>query len=200
MNRTCDRRAARVARAPDRHQRHVFAGLVVIRAHIPVLDKEDAALDWREGGALALEFEDNHAPIMTRGQKVGLLVHRQDPEAIMLAPERLHALPLRHVPHADGLVFGVGDDQLLFGMEERTRDVVDMTAQGVHLPRLRLVHPPQLDLPVICTGDNERQRRVERRPVHPAIMSLKHILNGGVIAAEEVLNLHIGDRLAKLAC
>ena len=37
----------------------------------------------------------------------------EDPETVMLPPERLHALPLRHVPHTDRLIFRVRNDQLL---------------------------------------------------------------------------------------
>ena len=99
--------AARVARAADRHERRVLAGAVVERAHVPVLDEEHATGDWSEGRPLALELEDDHAAVMARGEQVGLLVHGEDPEAVVLAAEGLHALPLGHVPHADRLVLRV---------------------------------------------------------------------------------------------
>ena len=55
------------------------------------------------------------APVVPRGQQVYVWVRRQDPEPVVLPPERLHARALGHVPHPDGLVLAVGDDQVLFG-------------------------------------------------------------------------------------
>ena len=100
----------------------------------------------------------------------------EDPETVMLPPECLHALPLRHVPHANGLVFRVGNNELLLRMEEGARDVVDVAAQRVDLPRLGLVHPPQLHLPVVGARDDQRQRGVEARPVDAAVVALEHVL------------------------
>eukprot|EP00962_Isochrysis_galbana_P057468 scaffold29832_cov112-Isochrysis_galbana.AAC.7 len=199
VDRAGDGRAARVARSPDRHERSVLARLVVVRAHVPVLDEEHAALHRREGWPLALQLEDDHAPVVSRGEEVRLLVDRQDPETVVLAAKRLHPLPLRHVPHTDGLVLRVGDDELLLWVEERARHIVDVSAQRVNLPSLGLVHAPQLDLPVVGARDNQRERRVERRPVDSPVVALQDILDRGVVAPEEILHLHVGDRLAQLA-
>eukprot|EP00955_Chlamydomonas_euryale_P057081 356656-Chlamydomonas_euryale.AAC.7 len=48
-------------------------------------------------------------------QQVDLWVAGHDPEAIVLAAERLRAGALRHVPHAHALVLGVGHNQVLRG-------------------------------------------------------------------------------------
>ena len=64
-----------------------------------------------------------------------------------------------------------------------------MPAQRVDLPRLGLIHPPQLDLPVVRARDNQRQRVVEGRPIDAAVVSLEDILDGGVVAAKEILHL-----------
>ena len=50
----------------------------------------------------------------------------------------------------------------------------------------RTVHAPQLDLPVIGAGHDERQRWVERRPVDAPIVALQHVLHHGVAAAEQI--------------
>lgn len=50
----------------------------------------------------------------------------------------------------------------------------------------RTVHAPQLDLPVIGAGHDERQRRVERRPIDAAVMALQHVLHHRVAATEEI--------------
>eukprot|EP00965_Chrysotila_dentata_P068733 2271115-Pleurochrysis_carterae.AAC.2 len=64
-----------------------------------------------------------------------------------------------------------------------------MPAQRVDLPRLGLVHPPELDLPVVSARDDERQRGVERGPVHAAVVALEHVLDRRVVAAKQVLHL-----------
>lgn len=50
--------------------------------------------------------------------------------------------------YPDGAVFAVADDQLSLGVEDDGGDVVRVSRHGVHLPRLGLVHTPQLHL--IC--------------------------------------------------
>ena len=44
---------------------------------------------------------------MPRRQQVDLGVCCQDPEAVVLSPERLHPDALAHVPHTQGLVLAV---------------------------------------------------------------------------------------------
>mmetsp|Transcript_5766 Transcript_5766/g.11358 ORF Transcript_5766/g.11358 Transcript_5766/m.11358 type:complete len:267 (+) Transcript_5766:230-1030(+) len=190
---------AATARAPDRHERHILGAGVLIAAHVAVLHEEHAVAERDVRRPFSLEFEDDHAAIMPRGEEVGVGVRAEDPEAVVLAAEGLHTLPLGHVPHADRLVLRVGDDELLLRVEERARDVVDVAAEGVNLPRLGLVHPPQLHLPVVRARDDQRQRVVESRPVDAAVMPLKHILDRGVIAAKQVLHLDVGHGLAQLA-
>ena len=59
--------------------------------------------------------------------------------------------------------------------------------------RTRLtVHAPQLDLPVICSGDNEGKGGVEGRPIDPSVMPLQDILHHRVSPAKEIrIHLHI---------
>lgn len=96
----------------------------------------------------------------------------QYPEAIVLAPEGLHSRALREVPDAHGFVLTARHDQLVFGVEQSGGDIVEVTSARVNLPCLRLTHSPDLDLPVIRGGDDERKRGMEGRPVNAAVVAL----------------------------
>ena len=52
-----------------------------------------------------------------------------------------------------------------------------MTSASINLPRLRLAHPPNLDLPVIRGGDDERESWVEGSPVDAAVVAFEHIFD-----------------------
>ena len=69
---------------------------------------------------------------------------------------------------------------------------------AAHLPRLRLVHPPQLHLAVIRARDDQRQRGVEARPVDAAVVALEHVLHRRVVPSEQVLHLHVRQSLPQL--
>lgn len=116
----------------------------------------------------------------------------QDPEPVILPPECLHCRPLRHVPHPDRLVLRVGDNELVLGVEQRNRDVVEVSPARVNLPCLRLAHPPQLDLTIITARDDEGEGGVKGCPVHTAVVSLKDVFDDGVGVAEEVCLPRVG--------
>jgi hypothetical protein len=84
---------------------------------------------------------------------------------------------------------------------------------GVDLPRLRLAHPPKLDLPVVTARNDEGEGRVESRPVHSTVVTFEDVLDDSVGVAEEVglagvRSLHLlfegkgsgGSRLLAEAC
>ena len=48
------------------------------------------------------------------------------------------------------------------------------------------VHPPQFDLAIISPWDDERQGRVEGRPVDSTVMSLQDVLHDGVRRPEQI--------------
>ena len=96
----------------------------------------------------------------------------EHPEAVVLSPERLHRRALRQIPNANRLVLTARHDQLVLGVEKRGGDVVEVIYAGVDLPSLRLVHPPDLDLPVISGRHDERESRVESREIDAAVVSL----------------------------
>ena len=57
-------------------------------------------------------------------------------------------------------------------MKQHTAHIVEMASQGVHLPGLGVVHPPQLDGAVVGCTHNQLQRRMKGRPVHAAFVAL----------------------------
>lgn len=110
----------------------------------------------------------------------------QDPKPVILASEGLDGGSFAHVPDANGLVLGVGDDELVLGVEEGTGDVVEVAAAGVDLPSFGVAHAPELDLAVVAGGDDERECGVEGGPVDAAVVALENVLDDGVGVAEEV--------------
>ena len=181
------RRRRGAPRAADGDERVIALALVIVRAQVAVLDVVQRALVVRVRGALALELEHDHAAVVPRREKVHLGVRGEDPESIVLAAKRLRPGALGHVPDANGLVLRVGDDDVLPGVEHHAGDVVDVPAQRVHLPRFGVVHAPQLHLAIVRARDDERQGRVERRPVDAAVVSLEDVLHHRVAAAEQVV-------------
>lgn len=53
-----------------------------------------------------------------------------------------------------------------------------MSTARIDLPRLVITHPPQLDLSVITTRDDEWKGGMERCKVDTTIMSLEHVFDG----------------------
>lgn len=102
----------------------------------------------------------------------------EDPKAVMFPPESLHCRSFRQIPHSDGLVLSATNDQFMFRMENRARDVVEMSPARIHLPRLRFAHPPELDLPIIRRRDNKRKRRVEHGVVDTTVVTFKDVFYG----------------------
>ena len=131
----------------------------------------------RKRGALALELEDDQPVIVASSEKVQFRMRREHPETIVLSPERLDRGALGEVPHANGLVLTAGHDQLVFRVEKRGGDVVEVTSACIDLPGLRLAHPPNLDLTVVRRRNDEGEGRVERRPVHTSVMAFEDVLN-----------------------
>ena len=54
---------------------------------------------------------------------------------------------------------------------------------GTHLA---VVHAPQLDLSIVGAGNDERHRRVKRRPVGASIVTFQNVFDDTVGLAEEV--------------
>jgi hypothetical protein len=61
----------------------------------------------------------------------------QDPPRIPVLPKGMKTSSLGHVPDTDGLVFGIGHNQILSWMEDHTRHVVVMTTTSVNFPCLK---------------------------------------------------------------
>lgn len=79
------------------------------------------------------------------------------PESLLFPSERVETRPLGHVPQSNTLVLCIGHYHLQLRMEQDAGHIVVMAAENVHLPGLRVVHAPQLDLPIVgaCTRESE---------------------------------------------
>ena len=127
----------------------------------------------RKYRALAFQLEDDQTVVVALGRNehslTYLIVHRRtsskqvelgvcrkNPEAIMLASERLNSRTLCQVPDADSLVLATRNDQFVFRVEERGRDVIEVAAAGIDFPSPVLAHTPDLDLSVISSRDDQR--------------------------------------------
>ena len=56
---------------------------------------------------------------------------------------------------------------------------------------LVVIHPPQLDLPVVCPAHYERHGGMEVRPVDAPVVTLQHVLHHGVRLAEQVRSVGV---------
>lgn len=111
---------------------------------------------------------------------------REDPESVVLSSEGLDGGSLAHVPDANSLVFGVGDDELVLGVEEGARDVVKVAAASVDFPGLGVAHAPEFDLTVVAGRDNQRQRGMECCPIDTAVVAFENVFDDGVGVAKEI--------------
>ena len=50
-------------------------------------------------GPLTLQLEDDHAGVVARGKEIEGGMAGNDPEAVVLPPEGVEAVPLAHVPN-----------------------------------------------------------------------------------------------------
>ena len=171
------RGAVSTARAADGDERVIAVGPVVVGAEVTVLHVVEGSLVLRVRGSFSLELEDDHARVVAGGEEVHLGVRGEDPEPVVLASKGLHAGSLGHVPDADALIFRVGHDDILPGVEHAAGYVVDVPAEGINLPSLGVVHAPELHLAVVRAGDDERERRVESSPVDAPVVALQHVLD-----------------------
>ena len=132
-------------------ERHVGGRVDVVAPEIAVLDVEQVAAVLQVCGALALEFEDEEAAVVTGGDEVNLGVRGEDPEAVLAAVgEKVRALG--GIPHSDGFVLAVAvkglriegvrieirlpDDEVVLWQEKHAADVVRVAAHRVDFPRL----------------------------------------------------------------
>ena len=103
---------------------------------VAVLGVEATAVVNVECRTFSLELEHRHARVVPRGEKILVRMGSQDPEAVRVATECLNTETFRDIPHANCAVFRVGDDELVFWVEENAGDVVGMPTHRVHLPCL----------------------------------------------------------------
>lgn len=90
----------------------------------------------------------------TSCEQIQLRVRSEYPKPVVFPPESLHSGPLRQIPHSHCLVLAARDDKFVFGVEEGHRDIVEVSSTRVNFPCLRLTHAPDLDLPIVGSGDD----------------------------------------------
>lgn len=128
----------------------------------------------------------------TSSEQVQLGMSGKNPEPIILPPKRLHRRPLAHIPDPNRLILRIRDDQLMLRMEQSDGNIVKVTSAGIDLPRLGFGHPPKLDLTIVTARDDERESRVEGRPVDSAVVAFEDVFDHGVGVAEEVGLARVG--------
>mmetsp|Transcript_14693 Transcript_14693/g.43528 ORF Transcript_14693/g.43528 Transcript_14693/m.43528 type:complete len:467 (-) Transcript_14693:330-1730(-) len=183
---------ARVTTATKGHHRHVATRSKLVHAKVFVLDVEHAGTADVIGGPLPLQLEDDHAGVMASGQEVLLRVRSEDPEPVVLSAEGLNAHAPGNVPHANGSVFRVGDDELVLWMKDHARHIVGVAPERVHFPRLGFVHSPEFDLTVVGSRHDQRKSGMEGSPVHSSVVALQDVLDQSVCRTEEV-RIHARD-------
>lgn len=101
----------------------------------------------------------------------------KNPEPVVFPAEGLYGRALRQIPYPHSLVFTARDDELVLRVEHRSGDVVEVPSTRVDFPSLRLAHSPDLDLPVIRSRHDQRQRGVERGEIDTAVVSFQNIFD-----------------------
>ena len=124
---------------------------------------------------------------MTGREQVLVGVGGKDPEPVGFSSKGLYSEAFADVPDTDSAILRIGDDEFVLRVEEHTGDVVGMPSHGVHLPGLGLIHAPELDLSIICPGDDERKCWVKGRPVDASLVTLKHVLHQRIVASEQLI-------------
>ena len=71
----------------------------------------------RKSWTFAFKLEHNHSGIMSGSENVQAGMSSDDPKSVMFASKSVETSTLGHIPNPDGLVFGVGDNKILTGME-----------------------------------------------------------------------------------
>ena len=66
---------------------------------VPLLHIVKQVSGERMRGPLTLQLEDDHAGVVARGKEIEGGMAGNDPEAVVLPPEGVEAVPLAHVPH-----------------------------------------------------------------------------------------------------
>ena len=89
-------------------------------------------------GPFPFELEDHNTSVVTGSEQVDFGVGRDDPEPVLIALERLDGGPLVEVPYSNGFVFADGENQVLVGMEQTGRSVLEMAAAGIDFPCFRV--------------------------------------------------------------
>ena len=104
-------------------------------------------LHWDDGGGQdceagrqqsdATQVVHDHSGVVTSGKNVQVGMRGNHPKAVVFSSESVETSTFGHVPNTNRLVFGIGHNQVLSGMEDDAGDVVVMTTTSVNFPGLQ---------------------------------------------------------------
>mmetsp|Transcript_7227 Transcript_7227/g.17133 ORF Transcript_7227/g.17133 Transcript_7227/m.17133 type:complete len:249 (-) Transcript_7227:338-1084(-) len=172
--------------AGEQHPLTACSFVHVSRKDLPVLDVKQSASVGLGDGSLTVQLEHNHAGIMAHGQQIARLMCCDHPKAIIFSSVRVDSCALRQVPHTDGPVLRVGQNQITLRVKNHARDIAEVPPQRVHLPCLRIVPAPDLDEAIVSTRCNQILLRVKRSPIDPTVVPLQDMLDNRIRGAENV--------------
>ena len=134
----------------------------------------------------------------TGGKQVEVRVCGEYPESVMLSPKGLDCSALCQIPYAHCLVFTARYNELMFWMEERIGDVIEMPPASVDLPGLCFAHPPYLDRTIIGGGDNQGESRMEGAEIDTSVMALEDVFYSGKrVESLEIVRSGAGSALSQ---
>lgn len=71
-------------------------------------------------------------------------------------------------------------------MEDHAGHIVVMATECIHFPCFVLIHAPQFNQTIVCTGHNQRQRWMETGPVHTTIVAFEDVFDNGIGHTEQI--------------
>ena len=109
----------------------------------------------------------------------------------MISSERLYTGAFAHVPNANGLVFRCTQYQLLSRMEGTAAYIVVVASARIDFPRLRLIHSPHFNQPIISCSHYQRHCWMEASPIDATIVALKDTNYTALTAGTSSFTNHI---------
>ena len=105
-------------------------------------DVEEVVLVDGRSRSLALKLEDHDTIVVTGSEEVDLWMSGNDPEAVVLALERLDRSAFVQIPDAQSLVLADGENQVLVRVEQTAGSVLEVATASIDFPSLGLAHSP----------------------------------------------------------
>lgn len=101
-------------------------------------DVEEVVLVDGGCGSLTFQLEYHHTIVVTGSEQVDLGMRRDDPEAVVFPLERLDGGSSVEIPYTNRLVLSNRQYQILMGVEQTRRRVLEVPSAGIYFPCLCL--------------------------------------------------------------